>query len=150
METDKEFQRCIQFILSPQIEGGYVFNKNDPGGETNYGISKRAYPNLSIKTLSKEEAKRIYYNDYWLRGASSLSWPLNLCYFDCSVNQGTKKAKEFLAIMEQSKGDWKKYLELRREHYLFISDKNPKLKVFIKGWLSRINEVKKYVEEQKS
>lgn len=148
MESDKEFQRCVVFVL--EKEGGYVNHPNDPGGETKYGITKRTYPYLNIKDLTIEQAKRIYYNDYWLRGASSLSWPLNLCYFDCSVNQGTGRAKKFLAEMEQMKKDWKYFLELRREHYLFLVEKNPKLKVFIKGWLNRINEVKKYVEEQKA
>jgi lysozyme family protein len=148
VESDKEFQKCIPFIL--EKEGGYVNHPNDPGGETKYGISKRAYPNVDIKNLTIEQAKRIYYNDYWLRGASSLSWPLNLCFFDCAVNQGTGRAKKFLADMEQSKKDWKYFLELRREHYLFITEKNPKFKAFIKGWLNRINAVKKFIEEQSS
>lgn len=148
MESDKEFQRSIQFIL--EREGGYVNHAFDPGGETKFGISKRAYPYINIKDLTIEQAKRIYYNDYWLRGASSLSWPLNLCYFDCSVNQGTSKARKFLADMEQSKKDWKYFLELRRENYLFLAEKNPKLQVFLKGWLNRISEVKKFIEEQAS
>ena len=33
-------------------EGGYVNNSRDPGGETNFGISKRAYPNVDIKNLT--------------------------------------------------------------------------------------------------
>lgn len=46
-------------------EGGYVDHPADPGGETKYGISKRAYPHLDIKGLSKEEARAIYFKDYW-------------------------------------------------------------------------------------
>lgn len=146
MESDKEFQRCVVFVL--EKEGGYVNHASDPGGETKYGITKRSYPHLNIKDLTIEQAKRIYYNDYWLRGASSLSWPLNLCFFDCAVNQGTGRAKKFLFEMEQMKKDWQYFLELRREHYLFLVEKNPKLKVFINGWLNRINSVKKFIEEQ--
>jgi lysozyme family protein len=48
-------------------EGGYVNHPNDPGGETNYGISKRSYPNLNIKTLTKEQAEDIYLRDYLRR-----------------------------------------------------------------------------------
>ena len=39
------------FNLLMQNEGGYVFNANDKGGETKYGISKRAYPNEDIKNF---------------------------------------------------------------------------------------------------
>ena len=37
------FDRAIAFILAE--EGGYVHNQADPGGETKYGISKRAWLN---------------------------------------------------------------------------------------------------------
>lgn len=47
------------------IEGGYVWNKNDPGGETKYGISKRSYPHLDIKNLTLDEANDIYKRDFW-------------------------------------------------------------------------------------
>jgi len=48
-------------------EGGYVNDPDDPGGETKYGISKRQYPDTDIKNLTVEEAKEIYYTDYWHR-----------------------------------------------------------------------------------
>lgn len=47
------------------VEGGYVFNKNDPGGETKYGISKRSYPALDIKNLTLDDAHDIYKRDFW-------------------------------------------------------------------------------------
>lgn len=47
-------------------EGGYADNPNDPGGETNFGISKRAYPDLDIKNLTREKAMAIYQRDYVL------------------------------------------------------------------------------------
>ena len=36
------FERAVARVLSD--EGGYVDNPADPGGETNFGISKREYP----------------------------------------------------------------------------------------------------------
>ena len=42
-----KFTEAIGVIL--YHEGGYVNDKDDPGGETMMGISKRAYPNLDIK-----------------------------------------------------------------------------------------------------
>ena len=40
-------------------EGGYSNDPRDPGGETRYGISKRAYPDVNIATLTLEQAKFI-------------------------------------------------------------------------------------------
>lgn len=48
-------------------EGGYVDNPSDPGGETKYGISKRSYPTLDIRNLTKTHAAEIYERDYWRR-----------------------------------------------------------------------------------
>jgi lysozyme family protein len=48
-------------------EGGYVNHPNDPGGETNWGISKRSYPNVDIKALTRDGAKAIYKRDFWDR-----------------------------------------------------------------------------------
>ena len=44
MENDAEFQRALKEYAIPN-EGGYVNDENDPGGETNMGISKRYHPN---------------------------------------------------------------------------------------------------------
>jgi lysozyme family protein len=46
------------------VEGGYVNDPADAGGETKYGISKRAHPDLDIKNLTKEQASQILINDY--------------------------------------------------------------------------------------
>lgn len=61
-----KFEKAIQFVL--ENEGGYVFDKNDLGGETKYGISKRSHPNVNIKNLTLEDAKKIYYCEYWIKG----------------------------------------------------------------------------------
>ena len=57
------FDYALDFVL--REEGGYTNNPNDPGGETNYGICKRNYPNLDIKGLTRAQAIAIYRRDYW-------------------------------------------------------------------------------------
>ena len=52
------FNEIIEKVL--EHEGGYVNDPHDAGGETNYGIAKRWYPNVDIKNLTKEQAKKIY------------------------------------------------------------------------------------------
>jgi len=48
-------------------EGGYVDDPNDPGGETKWGISKRSYPDIDVKNLTRLDAKEIYRRDFWTR-----------------------------------------------------------------------------------
>ena len=43
--------------LTLDHEGGYVHDPKDLGGETNFGIAKRFYPDVDIKNLTKEGAK---------------------------------------------------------------------------------------------
>lgn len=143
MMYESDFVKCMPFIF--EREGGYVNDPDDPGGETKYGISKRAFPNEDIKNLSKERATELYYINYWLSCVGDSKWPLDLCIFDTAVNQGVYTAKKF---RDSCDGDWKKYLELRRVHYLVLVQKRPKFKKYINGWLNRINELKKYIEEK--
>ncbi len=78
-------------------EGGYVNDPRDPGGETKYGISARAYPNVNIRGLTLEIAKTIYRADYWARGyCNEMPGPLALLHFDSAVNNGVGQAARFL------------------------------------------------------
>lgn len=80
-------------------EGGYANNPSDPGGETNFGISKASYPTLNIQTLTRDQAIAIYHSDFWnvIQG-ESIPPKLALNVFDCAVNMGSKTS----TIMLQS------------------------------------------------
>ena len=54
----QEFFEIVNHTL--EEEGGYVNDPTDKGGETNYGISKRAYPKLNIFELTEDDAIDIY------------------------------------------------------------------------------------------
>jgi lysozyme family protein len=90
-----EFHKAIDFVLAN--EGGYANNPGDPGGETNFGISKRAYPALDIKNLTREEACTIYERDYWKFDAVS-SQRVATKVFDACVNMGPTQAVRLLQI----------------------------------------------------
>ena len=96
------FEEIIKIVL--EHEGGYVNNPHDTGGETKYGIAKRWYPNIDIKNLTKEQAKKIYHQDYW-RPAKCDSVPSKLrhIYFDMCVNFGRKGAVKVLQRAANSK-----------------------------------------------
>lgn len=78
-------------------EGGYVNDPNDPGGETKYGISKAAYPDVDIADLTEDQAKAIYKSDYWDKLSLDTAAPqLALIVFDAAVNNGVGAATKFL------------------------------------------------------
>lgn len=90
-------------------EGGYVNHSEDPGGETNWGISKRSYPNVNIKALTREGAKDIYRRDFWNRiHADELHDGVAFQAFDFAVNSGIETAVRKLqaALGVADDGHW--------------------------------------------
>ena len=81
------------FINLIGLEGGYVNDPYDPGGETKFGISKRAYPDEDIKNMTAERAKEIYYNDWWkaLRLDQIDAYLLQEEIFELAVNVGKSR-----------------------------------------------------------
>lgn len=138
------FHQIIPFIM--EHEGGYVNHPNDPGGETKYGISKRAYPRLNIRDLTIQDAVRIYYEDYWEDEWNKLGLPLAACMLDTAVNMGKKRAKDFLKNCE---GSHVIYIQLRIAKYKEIIDADPKKKVFEKGWMNRLRDLRRFIEVNK-
>lgn len=85
------------FVRLMGNEGGYSNNPKDPGGETNWGISKRSYPELDIKNLTQDAAKAIYKRDFWDKcRCDDLSPELAFALFDCAVNSGCERAVTLL------------------------------------------------------
>ncbi|MBQ3640722.1 hypothetical protein II906_02160, partial [bacterium] len=135
----------LKYVL--KSEGGYSNNKADRGGATNYGITQRTYdaylnknklPHKNVANITYEEVKRIYFREYWqASGADKISdFKLALILFDSAVNHGVNGAK---VLYQKSGVDAYKLLELRKQKYLNIVQKNPSQKVFLKGWLNRID-----------
>lgn len=152
-------EKAIEWII--EAEGGYVNNPNDPGGETKYGISKKVYPNLDIKNLTKEQAAEIYIRDYWnkIKG-DDLPFPLDICVFDFAVNSGISRAVKILqseigAVTDGIVGndtlshlaslnyDWKEFLLRRLEFYISLKT----FKYFGRGWCNRLINLRYFIEK---
>jgi len=148
----------IDFIL--EHEGGYVNDPDDPGGETNFGISKRSYPNLDIKNLTRKQAAEIYERDFYnkVRGDDLPVW-LALLVTDFAVNAGIKPAVVILQrlVGETDDGIMGKktiaacktkpartlcqaYSTSRFAHYDALVARKPLMAKFIKGWQRRTRE----------
>ena len=150
------FDKFIPIIL--KHEGGYVNDPKDSGGETKYGISKRAYPNVDIKNLTLDQAKEIYKRDYYDRMKLDriTNELLALHVFDFGVNAGVSRAIKHLqsvagvhidgiigkdTIAAANSGDYSQaYINARLSYYRSIGvGKNAK---FLKGWITRVNTTK--------
>ena len=81
------FDECFEKLIGH--EGCYSNNPKDHGGETKWGVSKRAYPALDIADLTIDDAKQIYKRDYWDRAQCDRLHPdLAFQVFDGAVNSG--------------------------------------------------------------
>ena len=153
----KSFESIISAVL--EHEGGYVNDPDDPGGETKYGISKKAFPDVDIKCLTVERAMEIYKKEYWNPSkVEMLPERLWSTYFDMAVNMGRKRACEILqkACNHKNKVGIKvdgrigrntagaaKRLEIKRlqsfrvKYYADLVNRKPKLEKYWYGWYKR-------------
>lgn len=63
-----DFRTAIDRVL--KIEGGYVNDPKDPGGETIFGISRRSFPNFNggdFKNATREQAVDLYRTEFWVK-----------------------------------------------------------------------------------
>ena len=154
------FDEIIEITL--EHEGGYVHDPKDLGGETNFGIAGRFYPDVDIKNLTKEGAKEIYKKTYWDKNKVD-KMPDNLkhIYFDMCVNQGKGRAVKIMQRAANAKGAGLKVdggmgpmtiaamegLEIGRvrayrvKYYADLVTRKPDLEKFYFGWFRRALEV---------
>jgi len=132
-------------------EGGYVNNPNDPGGETNWGISKRSYPDVDIKNLTREDAKVIYKRDYWDK-IDGDHLPLSIAFqlFDFAVNSSVDTA---LSCWEPIKFSQTyihaQLIVLLASRLKFMTNING-WKTFGRGWARRIVNNLRYAAKDSS
>ena len=155
-----KFDDIIEVVL--EHEGGYVNDPKDPGGETNFGIAKRSHPDEDIKNLTKEDAKRIYYQDYWMKNrVPQIPDQLKHIYFDMCVNQGRSRAVKILQQTANAKGaglivdgglgpktvgalenvELERVRAYRIKYYADLVTRKPNLEKFYFGWFRRALEV---------
>lgn len=154
------FELAVETVLAS--EGGYVHRADDPGGETNFGISKRRYPDLDIPALTRAQAIELYRRDYWHPEWVKLPQALATKLLDSTVNVGPESAVRALqqAVNDEGFGPLKvdgvfgaatlmaarlcpadKLLRGYRAraawHYVALVQAKPEREVFLLGWLRR-------------
>jgi len=86
-------------------EGGYVDNKLDPGGATNWGCTQAVWEGYighkvsvdDMKALTKEDVKPLYKKRYWdaIHG-DAIPSGLDYCLFDCAINSGVNRSAKII------------------------------------------------------
>lgn len=123
----------IDHIL--KVEGGYVNDPNDPGGETKFGISRRSYPSLDIEGLTIEAARAIYARDFVNPVLAEVNDPrLAFLAADAAVNHGLTRALAWLEGYPTFDG----YLANRIRFYTSLKTLWPH---FGRGWMNRVASV---------
>lgn len=157
----RRFDSLIGKILAH--EGGYVNDPKDPGGETKYGISKRSYPTRDIKNLTQEEARDIYYSDWYLKLRLNQVYEDSIAQkiLDTAINIGPKTCIQLLqrtltfignpvvadgvmgpqTIAAINKANPTLLLAHLRDkqagYYNQLIERNPELQRFRTGWVKR-------------
>lgn len=151
------WETAIAFVLKQEGGAEGEHDPNDPGGFTKFGISSKAYPNISVATLTLEDAKAIYRRDYWEAcRCDELPPAFAIAVFDTAVNQGVGKAIRLLqialnvtvdgvlgskTITAAHKADRyrvKKFLAERLAAYARLMSEKPNLLVFAVNWSYRV------------
>lgn len=152
-----DFNKSIDKVLIN--EGGYVNDPSDRGGETKFGISKRAYPNVDIKNLTAEQAKEIYKKDYWdkVKGDDISSEFVAYEIFDTAVNMGVRTASKIAQVVCEAHPDGfigentlkalngvdeelfvAKFKLAKIARYAYLVKTRPANKKFLYGWINRV------------
>ena len=157
---DDAFVECIG------LEGGYVNDPDDRGGETKYGIAKRWHKDVDIKGLTLEGAKQIYWREYWNPLLLAQLMPrVAIEVFEQAINMGRRQGvlhlqQSLTMLGEQLSEDgmiggqtilaanrtWLRYKETLLKamngfqfiRYLEIVKGDPSQKKYFVGWLRRV------------
>ena len=146
----------LRFLKTQGLDVGDIDNDGDIDAD-------------DIRKLTPEDAKRIFKREFWAASKLDiLDFTHPLCAFvvyDTSVNMGAGWGKRFL---QQAIGGldvdgiwgpktWAaiatapdrevalRMIELRRDRYYYLVERNFSLKCFLKGWLNRINALKQAI-----
>jgi lysozyme family protein len=160
-----DFNLAIGPVL--QHEGGLVDHPSDPGGLTNFGISKKWADSqglcLDIKNLTVDQAKELYKKYFWdpYPYHEIADQKVATKSFDMAVNMGAIQAHKLIQRAVANCGleitidgqlgpksvalinsipapqMLSSIVQRQRNFYIALATQKPSLAVFLKGWLRR-------------
>lgn len=119
---------------------------SDPGGATKFGVDQRSHPHEDIRNLTEERAKEIYWADkpegWQPNDCEDLPFPLGEVFFNACVNCGPARARK---LLEESGRNAAHFLDAQAAFYRRLVAARPKSQKYLKGWLNRIEGLRKYL-----
>lgn len=164
------FGKAMDFVF--KWEGGLCEDAADAGGITNYGVCLRFLKSIKpdasrddIIHMSSEQAKDIFYNEFWLRcNCDQIPDKIAFALFDTAINLGCKQAVKLLQRtigvkddgiigivtinecndrVEEQDAVVDAFLKKRTQFYRDLANKKHSQQVFLNGWLNRVNDLNK-------
>lgn len=156
---------AMEWIL--KIEGGYVDDPLDRGGETKFGISANTYPDVDIANLTIEEAMEIYRVDYWdAYRCGELNPVPSILLFDAVVQHNPKTAVRLFqeagdcfvdgvmgpnTIAITNRRDARQFMlnnvRERAMYYHSIVVSNSRLVKFLPNWYRRLPMLQQFIND---
>jgi lysozyme family protein len=130
----ERFLNFMPFIFEWEGET-FENDPDDPGGATKFGIDQRSHPDVSIRDLTKEQALDIYWREWNEDGCESKGSPFAEVFFNCAVNMGLGRAKQFDKLVLDE--DAKSFLDHQEDYYRQLADAHKRFSKYLKGWLNR-------------
>ena len=99
----ENFDKCLEMLM--HHEGGFVNHPRDPGGMTNFGVTRMVYEKWVGRKMSEQDMRDltpadvapIYKNEYWKRcKCDDLPSGVDWCVFDWAVNSGVGRSAKAL------------------------------------------------------
>ena len=151
-------------------EGGYSDNPNDRGGATNSGVTLAVYQSVYGKSKTKNDLKKMT-NDQWNYIFTKLYWnkwkaddiknqSIANILVDWVWMSGTSTIKKIQSLFgltadgivgnktisyinsHDQEEVFNKIWNRRKQFYESLVNNNPSQKVFLKGWMNRLNTFK--------
>lgn len=174
----KDFEQAVDFCLRHEAvyrrghwgDLKFAISENetgDDGGLTKFGIDQRSHPEVDIKNLTLEQAREIYFREYWEKThCAEMQWPLSQVHFDGCVNVGVGQQTKFIqrAAGVVADGAWgpntkralvesvnnigaqavaKHVCDQKEAFYRKLAVDKPEKARFLDGWLNRLNDLRK-------
>ena len=166
--TTPAFDDAVRFVL--RWEGGFSDHPKDPGGRTMRGVTQAVYtawrqaegrPARDVREIDDDELHAIYRANYWQKArCQALRAALDLAQFDTAVNMGPNRAVKILQTAVGAAPDGAfgprtqaacdacampdtvaRYCDVREGVYRSLAQ-NPDRRVFLKGWLNRLDDLR--------
>ncbi len=133
IDYPSEFVTAVNDLIDNWEGTTYTETPGDAGGGTKFGISKSSYPRLDIENLTREDAVKIYYYDFWLPATRNVPSEFIPKVFNIGVLIGINEAK----ILVVGCSTIQMYREVLVKHFEAIVIKHPEDGKFLKGWKRR-------------